>query len=68
LAFCQSGTLVVEHFGRDYLNGCFWQIAALRGLDYVPVVSAGRDPLGCDPRNNRLDFTVDLERLRAALT
>jgi capsular polysaccharide biosynthesis protein len=68
LAFCQSGTLVVELFGRDYLNGCFWQIAALRGLDYVPVVSAGRDPLGCDPRNNRLDFTVDLERLRAALT
>ncbi|MBC7367806.1 MAG: glycosyltransferase family 61 protein [Undibacterium sp.] len=68
LAFCERGTRVIEFFGRAYLNGCFWQIAALRGLHYQPLVPVGSEPLSQNPKNNRLDITVDLEQLRAALT
>lgn len=68
LAFCQRGARVIECFNRAYLNGCFWQIAALRSLDYLPLVSSGDEPLGQDPKNNRLDITVNLAQLRAALS
>jgi capsular polysaccharide biosynthesis protein len=67
LIFCQRGTRVIELFSRSYLNGCFWQLAALRGLDYFPLVPPGREAPGCNPKDNRLDLTVDLQQLRAAL-
>lgn len=67
LAFCPSGTRVVELFNRAYVAGGFWRLAALRGLDYRPVVSAGNAPLAHSPASNRLDITADLEQVRAAL-
>lgn len=68
LAFSQKGTRVIEFFSRAYLNGCFWQIAALRGLDYQPLVPPGDEPLGQNTKNNRLDITVDLAQLRGVLS
>jgi capsular polysaccharide biosynthesis protein len=41
LVFCAPGTRVVELFARDYVNPCYWRVAALSGLDYRPVVAAG---------------------------
>lgn len=67
LIFCQRGTRVIEFFSRAYLNGCFWQLAALQGLDYLPLVPPCGEALGYNPRANRLDLTVDLAQLRAAL-
>ena len=32
MVFCQSGTKVIELFNRSYVNGCFWQLAALAGI------------------------------------
>lgn len=45
LMFCSSGTKVVELFNRSYMHWCFWQLAAIKGLDYRPVVSSADDPL-----------------------
>ena len=67
LIFCGRGTRVIEFFNRAYLNGCFWQLAALRGLDYLPLVPPGPEALGCNSKDNRLDLSVDLPQLRAAL-
>ncbi len=67
LVFCAPGTRIVECFQRSYVNECFWQIAAIRGLDYRAVLSEGPDPLDWDPRANRVNFAVDVGRLLAAL-
>ncbi len=67
LAFCLPGTRVIELFNRAYLNGGYWRLAALQGLDYRPIVPVGDEPLGQDRRANRLDITADLAQIRAAL-
>ncbi len=67
LAFCAPGTRVVEGFNRSHVNDCFWQIAALRGLEYRAVVAVGTEPLACDPKANRLDFALDVPRLLAVV-
>jgi len=67
LVFCEPGTRVIELFDRSYVNGCFWQLAALRGLDYQPLVAAGDEALGAEPGQNRRDIAVDLAGLVAAL-
>ncbi|GAB1487961.1 glycosyltransferase family 61 protein [Opitutaceae bacterium] len=67
LAFCPPGTRVIELFHRSYVHGCFWRLAALRALDYRPVITPGSEPLGQAPRHNRLDFAASLTQVRAAL-
>ncbi len=61
LAFCAPGTRVIELFHRAYVHGCFWRLAALRGLDYQPVVPPGPEPLGQSPAANRLDLEAGPE-------
>lgn len=60
LVFCQPGTRVVELFDRSYVNGCFWQLAALKELDYRPLVSPGEEPLAQQLSANRLDIDADV--------
>ncbi len=67
LAFCAPGTRVIELFHRSYVHGCFWRLAALRSLDYRPLITPGSEPLGQSPGNNRLDFAANLTQVRAAL-
>ncbi len=67
LVFCAPGTRVVEGFNRSHVNDCFWQIAALRRLEYRAVVAVGTEPLACDPKANRLDFALDVPRLLAVV-
>ncbi len=67
LAFCAPGTRVVEGFNRSHVNDCFWQLAALRGLEYRAVVAVGTGPLACDPKANRLDFALEVPRLLAVV-
>lgn len=67
LAFCRPGTRVVELFNRAYVPGGFWRLAALRGLDYRPVVSAGTEPLAQTTSANRLDVMADVPQVCAAL-
>jgi capsular polysaccharide biosynthesis protein len=68
LVFSQPGARVIEFFNRTYLNGCFWLIAALRGLDYQPLVPLGDEPLAQNPKGNRVDIPVDLAQLHSALS
>lgn len=63
LVFCQAGTRVIECFHRSYVNGCFWRIAALCGLDYRPLVSAGPEPLTQALHANRLDIAADVAQV-----
>jgi capsular polysaccharide biosynthesis protein len=67
LAFCAPGTRVVEGLNRSHVNDCFWQIAALRGLEYRALLAVGTEPLACDPKANRLDFALDVPRLLAVV-
>lgn len=66
--FCRSGARVVEFFNRDYVNGVFWRVAALRGLDYRPVVAAGVEPLAQIPARGREDITADVAAIVKAAT
>lgn len=67
LVFCQPGAIVVELFNRSYVNGCFWQVAALRNLDYRPVVPLSPEPIAETLRCNRDDITVDVPQVLRAL-
>lgn len=67
LVFCTPGTQAVELFNRGYVNGLFWQLAALKGLDYRPIVAPGTAPLAQLPAANRDDISIDLAQLRLAL-
>lgn len=67
LAFCAPGTRVVECFNRDYVNDCFWQIAAIRGLDYRAVISDGPGPMACVRRSNRMDIAINMGQLLDAM-
>jgi capsular polysaccharide biosynthesis protein len=67
LAFCSPGTRVVELFNRNYLNGCYWRLSTIRGLDYRPLVPSGAEPLSCELQANRLDLSADLEQVGRAL-
>ena len=67
LVFCEAGTRVVEFFDRAYVNPCYWRLAALKGLDYRPLVPAGDVALTQTLSANRNDLTADLARIARAL-
>ena len=67
LIFCEPGTKVVELFNRSYVNGCYWQLAALQDLDYRPVAPRAGEPLAQRLNGNRVDIAVDVAQVIAAL-
>ncbi len=67
LVFCRPGTRVVELFNRAYVNGLYWRLAALRGLDYRPVVAPGAEPLAQLTVRNRDDLVADVAELVRAV-
>ncbi len=67
LVFSRPGTRVIECFARDYVNSCFAQLAEACGLDYTPMLVAGEEPWGTNPKSNRSNFTIEIEALRAVL-
>ena len=67
LVFCRPGTRVVELFGRTYVNGCYWRLSDVKGLDYRPVVTAGSGPLGFEISANRNDLVADISAVGEAL-
>jgi capsular polysaccharide biosynthesis protein len=67
LAFCRPATRVVECFGPDYVNACYWQLSGVRGLDYQAVIPAAGAEITVDPKRNQTDFAIDLPRLFDAL-
>ncbi len=67
LVFCRPETRVVEFFNRTYVNPCFWRLAALRGLDYRPVVDSSPQPLRYDAGCGRLDIEADVKTILDAV-
>ncbi len=67
LVFCEAGTRVVELFHRAYVNPCYWRLAALKGLDYRPVVEEGKRPLAQELEANKRDIAVDVAAVGWAL-
>ncbi|MDZ4788726.1 MAG: glycosyltransferase 61 family protein [Blastochloris sp.] len=63
LAFSRAGTRVIELFHRNYVNGCYWKLASLKGLDYRPLVSDGLQPLAQELQANRLAIPVELTQV-----
>lgn len=67
LVFSRPGTRVIECFGHHYVNSCFAQLAEACELDYISIVAPGEGPWEKNPKSNRLDFSIEIESLRAAL-
>ena len=67
LVFCQAGTKVIELFHRSYVNGCYWQLAAVKALDYRPLVSTGPAPLTQTLSENRTDIEADVTQVMRSL-
>ena len=70
LAFCRSGTKVIELFSPRYVYPCYWFLSNLAGLEYAYLV--GKTPAGglhqllyTDARTE--DIWIDLEELRSLL-
>jgi len=71
LAFCRSGTKVIELFAPRYVYPCYWFLSNLAGLEYAYLV--GKTPgmglnqlLYADAR--REDMWIDGEELRSLLS
>lgn len=67
LAFCRPGAKVLELFNRAYVHWCFWQLAALRQLDYLPLAAAGAEPLSHTRSQSLADIEVDVDRVLASI-
>lgn len=67
LAFSRPDTKVIELFNRSYVSPLYWQLAALKELDYRPVVSPGNLPLTQALAANRLDIEADLAQVQREL-
>lgn len=67
LAFCPPGTKVIELLHHQYVNPCYWQLAAVKDLDYLPVVTSSRAPLAQTLTGNRLDIAADLKEVLQAV-
>jgi capsular polysaccharide biosynthesis protein len=67
LVFCQPGARVVELFNRAYVNPCFWRLAALKGLDYRPLIGGAGEGLACELKANREDIFADIDSVTKAL-
>lgn len=67
LAFSAPGTRVIELFPRRYVHGGYARLAALRGLDYHPLVEPGDTPPTYATDANHDDLTVDLAAVRTAI-
>ena len=68
LVFCASGTKVVELFNRRYVNGYYWRLSSIKGLDYQPITVSGPEPLVVDLSANRLNVTADLGEIAKSLS
>jgi capsular polysaccharide biosynthesis protein len=68
LVFCAAGTRVVECFNRSYVDGYFWRLAAVKKLDYRPIVPHSAEPLGSELSANRFDLDADIPQVLAALS
>ena len=66
--FCSGGTKIVEIFNRSYVNGCYWRLAAIQGLDYRPIVREGPPPLQHRLDCNVLDIIADISLIAAAIS
>ncbi len=66
LVFCAPGARVVELVGRGYFNPTFWRLAALRGLDYRPLVSGDGERLGETREFNRADIVAEVSAVLSA--
>jgi capsular polysaccharide biosynthesis protein len=58
IAFCRTGTRVIELFHCGYVNPCFWRLASVKRLDYRPLVDNSDQQLRQDLPNNRCDIDV----------
>lgn len=67
IAFCRPGTVVLELFNRAYVNGLFWRLAVVKGLDYRPVVPEDAEPLAEMPARGRDDIVADVPQVLQAL-
>jgi len=67
LVFCQSGTKVIELLHRSYVSPLYWQLAALKDVDYRPVVPSGNAPLAQKLEANRLDIDADVAHVEQML-
>jgi capsular polysaccharide biosynthesis protein len=66
--FCRPGAQVVEIFNRSYVNGCYWRLASVQGLDYRAVVANGSQPLEHRLEGNALDMSIDMNSLVKAIS
>jgi hypothetical protein len=66
LVFCAPGTRVLELFAREYVNPCYWRLAALGGLDYRPVVAEGLGELREERTAKGTDIAVEVGAVLAA--
>jgi hypothetical protein len=57
LVFAPSNAKLIEFFGDNYINGCFWALASICGQTHASLISPTRT----------LDYSVSLERLKTLL-
>jgi capsular polysaccharide biosynthesis protein len=63
LVWCNVGTRVLEFFSPNYVNVCFWCIAAARSMRYHYMIGEGDRPQkGHDPHRAHEDICVCMKK------
>lgn len=64
LVFCQTGTRVCELLNRVWMNGCYWRLSSVAGLEYQPVVSSSSEVLQERLDENGAEIRANLEEIK----
>jgi hypothetical protein len=68
MAFAPTGATIVEFFGDNYINGCFWALANIRGQRHASIISPALGVgAGHIAEGGPLDYAVPLPRIEALL-
>jgi capsular polysaccharide biosynthesis protein len=64
LAFCQSGTRVLELFAPQYVNPCYYSLSHWRDIQYAYLIGEGdRGAPGTDLHKIEADITADANQI-----
>jgi hypothetical protein len=57
MVFAPENAILIELFGDNYINGCFWALTNIRGQKHAFLTGPSK----------WLDYSISLQRLKALL-
>lgn len=67
IVYCNTGTVLIELLCEFYLNPCFYKLAAICNLSYVPILSKDHSLVGLGVGNHNFEWNVNIGHVLEAI-